>query len=72
MIYQKLLLCLAAATAFTSAAQPTLTNDVFPLNGIEFSMAQADTTAVSPGASGADQLWDFSGLQALSVTGPVR
>ncbi|MBL7804486.1 MAG: T9SS type A sorting domain-containing protein [Saprospiraceae bacterium] len=72
MIYQKLLLCLTVATAFTSAAQPTLTNDVFPLNGIEFSLAQADTTAVSPGASGADQLWDFSGLQVLSVTGPVR
>lgn len=68
---QKLLLLPALLPLCSAVAQPTLLNTVFPGAGAQMSITIADTTGVQPGNAGADQTWDFSGLQALSMLSPI-
>ncbi|HNE27818.1 MAG TPA: T9SS type A sorting domain-containing protein [Saprospiraceae bacterium] len=68
---QKLLLLPALLPLSAALAQPTLLNTVFPAAGTQMSISIADTTGVQPGNAGADQTWDFSGLQALNMLNPV-
>lgn len=47
---------------FQVHAQPTLTNSTFPTIGQKVVGIGADTAGVQPGNSGANQIWNFSGL----------
>lgn len=58
-----LLICLLTTTAFSVSAQITVTNTTFFNVGDTLRFAQDnEPQSVSPGNSGEDQVWDFSGL----------
>ncbi len=60
-----MLAAFAVLSGTMSAQQPVLTNNVFPELGDAVTQIDGDTLGIEPGASGANQTWNFSSLSAL-------
>lgn len=73
MIYKLLLLTAFSAASLNLHAQvPTLTNaNVSPSLNDSFLIVAADTTGITPGASGAGITWNFSGLVTQAISDSV-
>lgn len=60
------LLSLAALVCGSLLAQPTLQMNVLPAIGTSVMIQEADTNSAAQGNAGANQTWNFSGIQPLS------